>query len=252
MDMDAFLRFHEAAARQGPGTAADVAWAVAMAGTRAGARVLDAGAGVGADIPALQAAIPGARIVAVEAHGGFVRAIAARFGADVVAVHGAMGPEPAYDGSAPLDLPARGPFDLIWCAGAIYFLGVATALRHWAPALAPGGAVAFSAPVMLTETPSAGAVAFWQGDPVQTVAQVQADVAAAGWRILAERRLPDAGWEAYYAAQAVVIAQMRAAIATGREGAGMAAVLDEAAREAALWRAHRDEVGYHAVVAVPG
>jgi len=54
MDMAAFLRFHEGAARQGPGTAEDVGWAVAAAGTGKGAKVLDAGAGVGCDIRALR------------------------------------------------------------------------------------------------------------------------------------------------------------------------------------------------------
>ncbi len=163
VDKEAFLRFHAGASRQVPGTPEDVAWAVAAAGPWPGAQVLDAGAGDGADIPALRVAIPDARGVAVDACEIFVLAMAEQSGPEVRALHGAMGPVPGLDGSPPVNLVGEGPFDLIWCAGAIHFPGVETALRHWRGALAPDGAE----------------------------------------------------------------------------------------RQARLWRAHRDEVGYHAVLAVP-
>jgi len=251
MDMAALLRFHEGAARQGPGTAEDVAWAVAAAGTGKGAKVLDAGAGVGCDIRALREAIPEAEVVALEVHEAFIEAISGRYGPEVTAIHGSMGPEPGFDGSAPVDLAKLGPFDLIWCAGAIYFLGVETALRHWKDALAEGGAVAFTAPVMFTDTPSQEAIAFWQGDPVGTVDEVRQAVTAAGYRILSERPEPEAGWETYFAAQKDRIAALRSEITEGREGAEMAEVLDQAEREAQQWRTLRREVGYYAVVARP-
>jgi cyclopropane fatty-acyl-phospholipid synthase-like methyltransferase len=251
MDMATFLRFHEGAKRQGPGTAEDVAWAVKAAGTKKGAKVLDAGAGVGDDIRALRDAIPEATIVALEVHEPFVEAISGRFGPEVTAIHGSMGPEPGFDGSAPVDLEKEGPFDLIWCAGAIYFLGVEAALKHWRGALAAGGAVAFTAPVMFTDTPSEEAVAFWQGDRVDTVPQVQEAVKKAGYRIVAERPEPEAGWEAYFAVQKDRIATLREDIKQGRESAEMAEVLDQAEHEAKQWRKLRDEVGYYAVVAKP-
>ncbi|MDG4647633.1 class I SAM-dependent methyltransferase [Roseibacterium sp. SDUM158017] len=249
--MDRFLRFHEGVSRQGPGTPDDVSWAVKAAGTKAGARVLDAGAGVGEDIRALREAIPEARVVALEAHEGFVEAISGRYGPEVTAIHGSMGPQPGFDGSAPVDLAENGPFDLIWSAGAIYFVGVGTALEHWKGALAEGGAAAFTAPVFFTDTPSEEAVAFWQGDKVDTVGALRDAVAGAGYRILAERREPDAGWEAYFAAQAVRIATLREDILQGREDAAMAEILDQAEHEAEAWRKLKDEVGYHAVVAAP-
>ncbi len=58
-----------------------------------------------------------------------------------------------------------GPFDLIWSAGALYFLGVTDGLTGWRAALAPGGAVAFSEPCFFTDTPSDAARAFWDGYP---------------------------------------------------------------------------------------
>lgn len=251
MNMDTFLRFHEGVSRQGPGTAEDVTWAVKAAGTETGAKVLDAGAGVGDDIRALREAIPEARVVAIEVHEPFVEAISGRYGPEVTALHGSMGPEPGFDGSAPVDLKAQGPFDLIWCAGAIYFLGVEAALRHWKDALAEGGAVAFTAPVMFTDTPSEEAVAFWQGDAVDTIPEVQAAVKRAGYRILAERREPEAGWQTYFALQADRIATLREDIRQGRESAEMAEVLEQAEAEARAWRKLRAEVGYYAVVATP-
>ena len=54
----------------------------------------------------------------------------------------------------PADL---GPFDLIWCAGAVYFEGITECLQAWAPALKPGGAVAFSEVCWFTDTPDPGA-----------------------------------------------------------------------------------------------
>ncbi len=251
MDMAAFLRFHEGAARQGPGTAEDVAWAVKAAGTQPGARVLDAGAGVGDDIRPLRKAIPEAQVVALEVHEGFVEAISGRYGPEVTALHGSMGPEPGFEGSAPVDLRKHGPFDLIWCAGAIYFLGVEAALKYWRDALAEGGAVAFTAPVYFTDSPSEDAVAFWDGEEVDTVPQVQAAVKAAGYRVLAERPEPEAGWRAYFAVQRDRIATLREDIKQGRERAEMAEVLDVAEAEARAWERLKDEVGYYAVVARP-
>ena len=60
----------------------------------------------------------------------------------------------------------KGPFDFIWCAGAVYFLGIRKALRAWRPALTRGGAVAFSQPALLVADPSEAARVFWGSDAV--------------------------------------------------------------------------------------
>lgn len=47
MDWDAFFALHRDLPREGPGEAADVAWALEVAGVAPGARVADAGCGPG-------------------------------------------------------------------------------------------------------------------------------------------------------------------------------------------------------------
>lgn len=226
---EAFFTLHRGLDREGPGEADDVLWAVEKAELTGAVRVLDAGAGPGADSVTLARALPEARIEAVEAHPGFVAEARARlspFGDRVTVTEGDMG-------------AASGPFDFIWCAGALYFLGVTEGLRGWREALAPGGVVAFSEPV-LEPGASGGARVFWDGYPgITDWAGVAANAEAAGYAVLATRRLEGAPWEAYYRP----LAERAAALRPQADGE-LTAVLDEAEREIALWQAHREEVIY--------
>jgi trans-aconitate methyltransferase len=234
--LNAFFELHSDLPREGPGEPADVAWATALAGVPADARICDAGCGPGADIAALLDAAPGGHVTAIEAHAAFVAAAARCWQGDprVTVLHGDM---------------ARigGPFDLIWCAGALYFLGLAEGLRLWREALAPGGLIAFSEPCYFVSVPSEAARAVWEGEgTVRDRAGIEAGIAAAGYRLLGTRVLSDASWEAYYT-------PMEARIAALAPGAGpdLAQVLDEGRREIALWRAARTETGYLLCVVAP-
>ena len=143
--------------------------------------------------------------------------------------------------------PLAGPFDLIWCAGAIYFLGVTEGLRLWRPALAPGGHVAFSEPVWLTDTPDEGARAFWEEYAAITGTDgLRARISAADYEVKGIHPLPASAWEAYYG-------PMEARIASLRPGASPALTraLDDSAREAALWRAHGAAFTYALCVVAP-
>ncbi len=128
---EAFWAVHQGLPRQGPGEPADVAWAAGVAGLAPDARICDAGCGPGADFEALLAAAPEGDVTGVERHADFVEAAAARRLDRVVVRQG-----DAAD--------ITGPYDFIWAAGSLYFLGVTEGLRRWRDALAPGGAVAFS------------------------------------------------------------------------------------------------------------
>jgi trans-aconitate methyltransferase len=236
---DPFLELMAGLPRQGPGRAEDVAWAARAAGLKPEARICDAGCGTGADVPALLAAAPGGRVTAVDSHGPFIDRLLAR--------HGEAPRLTAYKGDMG---HIKGPFDLVWSAGAVYFLGVGKALALWRPALAPGGAVAFSHPCFFTETPSDPARLFWEGAKVDTEPELAARIKAAGWRLEASRRLPDAAWEAYYQPMETRIAELRADPAWSADAARQA-VLDAAAAEIAAWRALRGETGYLLCVARP-
>jgi SAM-dependent methyltransferase len=236
MDWDAFFTVHRDLPREGPGEAADVAFALDLAGLPAGAVICDAGAGTGGDVAALLAA-PGARVLAIETEDRFVAAMQARLGDD---------PRVRVEGWDMADLDAHpwAPFDLIWCAGALYFLGLEDGLAAMGRALRPGGVLAFSEPCFRTASPSAAARDFWEGYPTRPEADILRTVAAGGYTVLGTRILPDSAWEAYYR-------PMEARIARLRPGAdeGLTAMLDQCAAEADLWRAVRAETGYLLTVA---
>jgi len=236
-DRENFFTLHADLPREGPGETADVAWAAEIAGLKPDARVLDAASGPGGDLGALLRAAPEGHVTAIDLHAPFIKAAKARWGKDkrVTLEVGDM--------TAP-----KGPFDLIWCAGAVYFLGIDAALSAWRPKLSPGGAIAFSEPCHFTDSPSDSARAFWEGEGVAVSAEagIRARVADAGYQTLATRRLSDVAWESYYRPLAARIAHLR-------EGADAALtrVLDENEAEIAAWRANRAETGYLLCVVRP-
>jgi trans-aconitate methyltransferase len=234
--LEAFFTLHRGLPREGPGEPADVAWATALAQVPPNARVLDAACGPGADIAALRAACPEGTIRAVEQVAHFVEEARARTSGDpkVTVAQADMATE-------------TGPFDFIWCAGAVYFLGVETALRRWRAALAPGGAIAFSQVCWITDAPDEEARTHWADYADMTDESRVADqIAAAGYTILGQRRLSDAAWEAYYGPLDAAVAALKPK-ATG----ALADVLAEAEEEARIWRAHKDSFGYTLFVVRP-
>ncbi|MEP1766540.1 MAG: class I SAM-dependent methyltransferase [Sulfitobacter sp.] len=234
MDTDpaqqAFFELHRDLPREGPGEAADVAWATSLLKLPRLARIADVACGPGGDIEALLRAAPAGHITALDKTAHFVQATRDVWGDDdrVSAIRADM-------------QAIANPYDLIWCAGAVYFMGVEKALKSWKKSLLPNGAIAFSEVCWRTDSPSDRAKNLWQaGYPAMTdEAGVSAQITAAGYEILGQRMLSDAAWEAYFT-------PLDARIAMLREGANdaLTAVLDEAQEEAACWRAHRDEFGY--------
>ncbi|WP_298835505.1 trans-aconitate 2-methyltransferase [uncultured Roseobacter sp.] len=234
---DAFFTLHRDLPREGPGEPADVAWAADLAGVGRKARICDAACGPGADIPALLAAAPEGHVTALDKTESFVDQAKAAHGAD---------PRTTIMAGDMADI--AGPYDFIWCAGAVYFLGVREALETWKTALAPGGAIAFSQVCWFTETPSRAALEGWAEYPDMTgEAGLLDHIRAAGYDCAGTRRLSDAAWEAYYQPMDARIN----ALAVDAKGA-LADVLQEGRDEAALWRDHRNEFGYLLCVVRPG
>lgn len=237
MDLENFFRLHKGLDREGPGGDESLDWALALADVPGDGVICDAGCGPGADIPGLLRHVPLGRVEALDLHQGFVDEAQARLGEEPRALirQGDMG-------------ELTGPYDLIWSAGALYFLGVEAGLRAWRDALAPGGAVAFSQACWFTDAPSDATRAYWaQEYPEMTdEAGVLQQVRAAGYDVLGSRRLSDAEWEAYFGS-------LERRIATLRPGAddALAAVLDQNAAEIAIWRGNRDQFGYLMVVGRP-
>lgn len=223
--VDLFLRLD----RAGPGDAESLRWALGVAGTPADARVLDAGCGTGADTGTLLAAVPQGQVVALDAAAEFVAAVATAYPA-VTAIQGDMAE------------PPTGPWDLIWSAGAVYTIGVCGALEAWRGVLAPGGRVAFSDLRWTMATPPAEAAAFWQAEGVTLTdaAGLEADVRAAGWRVLGARWVGRAGWARYYDPLEAVLAD--------EPDSELARALKA---EIALWKRWGDSYDYRLLVVEP-
>jgi trans-aconitate methyltransferase len=237
MDWDAFFEVHKGLPRQGPGNAEDVAWAVSLAQVPADGLVADAGCGPGDDTLALRAALPSARILAFDMYQGFVDEAQARVGDNphTVVELGDMAKLPQH----PL-----APFDLIWCAGALYFLGLEPGLKVMKRALKPGGVLAFSEPAYFTQSPSQAGQAFWEGYPTRSDSGVAQAVSECGYTLLGQRAVTDAGWEAYYGPMEARIARL-----SPTADDAVRAACDAALAEAQAWRSVRDESGYTLVVA---
>ncbi len=231
-----FFTLHRDLPREGPGQAEDVHWALYAAAVPEEARIADLACGPGADTRTLAKARPRARIEAVDRMAHFAaaaRAATAPWAGRVTVRVGDMA-------------QVSGPYDLIWCAGGLYFLGVTEGLRLWRAALAPGGLVAFSEPC-LPPRPSAAARAFWAGYPAVTgIGGIRERVAAAGYRVLGERMVIGAAFRDYYEPLARRIALLR----PGAEPA-LAAVLDAAEAEIARWHAAPDDIAYALMVVAP-
>ncbi|MCV3272365.1 class I SAM-dependent methyltransferase [Roseobacter sinensis] len=236
-DWEAFFTLHRDLPREGPGEPSDVAWAAATAATPATARICDAACGPGADLAALHAAAPQGHVTALDKHPQFVDQARALHRQD-----------PAMTLHVGDMAEITGPYDLIWCAGALYFLGIADGLKTWRSALAPGGAVAFSEPCWFTDDRAQEAADFWAGEyPAMTdAAGIDAQVRAAGYRTLGTRKLSDSAWEAYYGPL-----ERRVASLSPGDTPQMQQVLDDARREAQIWRTYRDSFGYLLSVVVP-
>ena len=235
-DRESFFTIHADLPREGPGETADVAWAAEAAGVTSRAQILDAASGPGGDIGALLRVAARGHVTAIDKHAPFIEAAQARWGKDdrVTLLTGDY-------------LSPEGPFDFIWCAGAVYFVGIDAALKAWRGALAEGGAIAFSEPCYFSDTPTDSAKAFWEGEyEPKTLDGITAQITAAGYELIASKPVSDIAWESYYR-------PMEDRISKLRRGADdrLVAALDEAAAEIDGWRANKDETGYVLCVVRP-
>lgn len=235
--MNPFFQLHSDLPREAPGDRASLDWAMATGNVPRDAKILDAGCGPGADIEGLLANAPEAHVLALDLHRSFIEQVKARWGDD-----------PRVEAHVGSMAEAQGPFDLIWAAGSLYFLGVEQGLAHFRPRLAPGGVVAFSELAWLVEEPKPAVV--WElrkeYPEIAGVETLKARVKAAGYEVCGLRVLDDAAWEAYYT-------PLEARASALRLGADpdLLPVLDAAMEEIKLWRENRDQFGYILAVVRP-
>ncbi len=194
-----FFELHNGLPRQSPGSDASTLKALDIVKGRLpdAPLISDFGCGPGSSAIALARALPSARIIAFDLYPPFAeetakRAAAAGVGQRIDAKVGDMTAPPVEPGS----------LDLIWCEGAIYFLGVENGLTAWRRHLRPGGLIVFNEPAwMIPEAKRPKDLkACWAEYPgMMDEAGVLAAIDAAGFDLIDRFPLPDADWwDAYY------------------------------------------------------
>jgi len=235
-----FFDVHRDLPREGPGDRDSTARALALAHPLpAQAHVLDIACGPGMQTLDLAALLPDARIMALDTHAPFLaevqrRAVAAGAADRIATVLADM---------AALPFPA-GSFDLLWCEGAAYMLGLAQALRAWRPLLRPGGRLALTEAVWLRPDAPAAVRRCWAADypAMGDIESCRRIVGDCGYALLGDFVLPErAWWESYYGPMEARLAELAPCYA----GDAIAeAVLRECREEIEVYRAFGDYYGY--------
>ena len=231
-EFDAFMELYAGLPREGPGSVDSLLNVLEIADIPPLGRVLDAACGSGADSETLLRALPGLEILGIDKQPAFISAAKAR-GLKADFQVGDM-------------LWPQGDFDLIWCAGAVYFFGVETALEAWRLHLRPKGKVAFSEVVWRGEA-SAQASTFWaEAYPhMDSQNSLHRRIEAAGFRVISAEPLGQAGWQPYYDGLQANIDRLR-----GKSPA-MDGVIAETEAEMAIYAAHHGEFDYVLYLAEP-
>jgi SAM-dependent methyltransferase len=236
---DVFFEVYENLPRQGPGSRACAARALNLCGEmREFPAILDLGCGVGGQTLQLTELTSGS-IVAIDSHAPSIErlqmAIAERgLSQRVRAIVGDMA-----DPRQPL-----ASFDLIWSEGALYSIGLRTALRVCHDLLRPGGYLAFTEAVWRKENPPPVVKANFNLD-YPTMGWMDDDVAAiqdCGFELVGHFTLPDeAWWDDFYIPMEARIAELRSKYANDVEAS---AILDRLAEEPEMHLRYSDFYAY--------
>ncbi len=240
-----FFAVFEGLPRQGPGSRACTARALAMCrDLPSEPDVVDLGCGSGAQTVDL-AELTGGTVVAVDDHAPFLSLLAERAAARGCAAR----IRPLVADMSETGLP-EGCADLVWSEGALYNIGLERALTVCRRLLRPGGHLAFTEAVWRTdEVPEPVREAFADYPQMGTVPDVLALLAARGFEVAGHFPLPgEAWWDEFYAPMRARVAALRG---DGALTAEARAVLDMCDAEIDMYVEHHDCFGYEFVVARP-
>ncbi len=235
-----FFAVYEALPRQGPGSLASTARALALCAELPDRpEILDLGCGSGAQTLDLATLTQG-QVTAVDLHPPFIHALQAAAGARNLSdsVHAVVG-----DMAAP-PLPAGGQVDLIWSEGAAYFLGIANALTLWRCLLRPGGYLAYSEAVWLRPDAPAPVQEMWLRE-YPAISDVESNLrlpTAHGYEVCGHFVLPREDWWVDF--YTPMTARIAALSETYGDDAEARAILAFLAEEIAMHRRYEEYYSY--------
>lgn len=243
-----FFELHRDLPREAPGNRESTERALRLASEVSPCRrVLDVGCGPGMQTLDLADLLPDAEIVAVDMHAPYLEEVVRR-----AADRGCQSRvQTKRADMRALEFEPES-FDLLWCEGAAYVMGVADALVAWRPLLAPGGVVALTDAVWLQDERPDSVRRFWEaGYPAMgTVADCRQIVANCGYRLLGDFVLPEtAWWDDYYRP---LERHIKTLVRRYAGDAVAESVLAAEREEIEMYRHHSDCYGYAFFVMVSG
>ena len=238
-----FFELFSGLPRQGPGTAASTRRALGLVpGIGPQTRVLDIGCGTGAQTLVLADSSP-SHIVAIDNHPPFIDALngqARRLGL----THRL---EARVADMRSLDFE-DGSFDLIWCEGAIYNVGVEAGLRDWRRLLNSNGHLALTEVCWRKPEPPAECAAFWNREypAIRDTAALLKTVEASGYETVGHFPLPaSAWWDDYYRPLQDNLTAFRE---RHRDESDAQELAEQCQREIDIWHDYSEFYGYEFLV----
>ncbi|UUX93800.1 class I SAM-dependent methyltransferase [Methanoplanus endosymbiosus] len=192
MDDSYFFSIYEGLPRQGPGDNSCTAKAFALTAPPPGkTEIIDIGCGNGMQTIALAKLCSDCMITAIDIYQPFLDELEER--AEKEGVEEKI--KTICTSMDELDFKEE-IFDILWAEGSIFILGVEEAVSKWKSLLKPGGKIAFTEAVWITEERTAVAEEFWlNGYPgMKNEEEICHILESAGFKNVKKFRLPDSAW----------------------------------------------------------
>lgn len=236
--MEMFFKIYEGLKREGPGSLAMTKQAYDLCrNIPTKPAILELGCGTGGASLDL-AQISGGSLIVSDVYQPFLDKVSER--AEALGVADRVSPRKLDMGE--LDFEAES-FDLIWCEGAAYIMGVDNALQYWKRFLKPGGCLVFSDAVWLTDNAPEEVKAFWaEGYPVMRTADANVKAAESfGYESLGHFTIDVECWDDFYNDVERRLADIEDIYGSDPDGR---AIIDMTRTEIRLYREHPGMYGY--------
>lgn len=238
MTMQYFFEVFEELPRQGPGCREATLRALSqLKKLPPQPAVLDIGCGCGVQTQILAEELK-TKILAIDNHRPVLDRLAksaARSGLDIETRELSM-----------IDMPFDAQsFDLLWCEGAIFIIGLERGLTEFHRYLKPGGYLAFTEMCWFTDQPAPEAQSFFERlyPDLKPVAAVREMALTAGYKLIDDFNLPDsAWWDDYYTPMLERVRALKVKNAGISEAEAVYAHCDA---EAEIHRRHSNDYGYN-------